>query len=374
MSTKRILLIHDDRNLGNLYREKLEGSGFVVDSTRNLEQAPKLIESRKPDLILIDLVLQSGSSVDFIKTLRSDPATMEMPILVFPTSLPPLTNGAIQAGATKVIVRGIHPVASVIDTVKTALDLPGLGGAVDAPLFNPDEAWLQMVRDGSSEHLNWMRHCLPGLVTASPDLKTLRQLWALAHGYAEKVALLSRKPLAQVAAAFDMLLFDLNEMPEQVNPSTLRTIGQAIDFLQMLAMQEEFTRDMDTSNARVLVVDDEESARQFIIAAMMLGGLKNDWAATPNTALEKLKAAPADLILLDVGLPEMNGFELCTKIRALDSHKKTPIVFLTGMATFQNKAQASLSGGNDFVGKPCNLSELALKSLIWFFRGKLGQV
>jgi hypothetical protein len=44
------------------------------------------------------------------------------------------------------------------------------------------------------------------------------------------------------------------------------------------------------------------------------------------------------------------------------------------MATFQNKAQASLSGGNDFVGKPCNLSELALKALIWLYRGKLGLV
>ena len=46
MSTKRILLVHDDRLLTNLYREKLEGSGFAVDSTRNLDQVAKLIESK----------------------------------------------------------------------------------------------------------------------------------------------------------------------------------------------------------------------------------------------------------------------------------------------------------------------------------------
>src|SRR6185369_11184810 len=132
-----------------------------------------------------------------------------MPILVFPTTLIPLASAATEAGATKVISRGLHALASVIDTVKTTLDLPGLGVAADTPLFKPDEAWLQMVVDGSSEHLNFMRHCLPGLVTSTPDLKTLRQLWALVHGFAEKASLLTNKPLALVANAFDLLLFDL---------------------------------------------------------------------------------------------------------------------------------------------------------------------
>lgn len=374
MSTKRILLIHDDRQLANLYREKLEGTGFIVDSTRNLDQAPKLIENKKPDLLLIDLVLSSGNGVEFVKSLRCEPATLELPVLVFPTSVMALSTAATQAGATKVISRGQNPVASVIDTVKTTLDLPGLGAAADAPVFKPDDAWLQMVLEGASEHLNFMRHCLPGLVTSSPDLKTLRNLWALVHGFSEKAALLSNKPLALVAAAFDMLLCDLNEMPEQVNQSSLRTIGQGIDFLQTLTSPDVMATGLDPSGSRVLVVDDEESARQFISAAMSLAGLKNDWAASPAEALEKLQTKGTDLIFLDVGLPDMNGFELCSKIRGLVHYKKTPVIFLTGMATFQNKAQASLAGGSDFVGKPCNLSELALKALIWLFRGKIGMV
>jgi CheY-like chemotaxis protein len=58
----------------------------------------------------------------------------------------------------------------------------------------------------------------------------------------------------------------------------------------------------------------------------------------------------------------------------MEAHKHTPIVFLTGMATFQNKAQASLSGGNDFTGKPFNLPELGLKALIWILKGQLGLI
>ena len=141
--------------------------------------------------------------------------------------------------------------------------------------------------------------------------------------------------------------------------------------LLILALLAGCARAEEPAAARILVVDDEESARQFIGSAMQLAGLRNDSAETPAEALKKLDGKEFDLIFLDVGLPEMNGFELCSRIRALDAHKQTPIVFLTGMATFQNKAQASLSGGNDFVGKPFNLPELGVKALTWVLRHQL---
>jgi DNA-binding response OmpR family regulator len=374
MSTKRILLVHDDRLLTNLYREKLEGSGFVVDSTRNLEQVPKLIESKKPDLLILDLVLPTGGGIELIKSLRHDPTTLQLPVLIFPTLLSQLGTVALKAGATKVIGRGEHPIASVIDAAKIALGLPGLGDSIDAPLFEPDQTWLNMALQSGPESLNQMRHCLPGLVASSPDVTMLRVLWTLVHGFAEKAALMHHKPLAQIAAAFDLLMCDLNEMPEQINASTLRTIGQAIDFLGTLSAPENMGRMKDPAASRIVVVDDEDSTLQFITAAMQLAGLKNECYQTPVAALEKLNAQTSDLIFLDVGLPEMSGFDLCCKIRALEAHKKTPIVFLTGLASFQNKAQASLSGGNDFVGKPFNLPELGVKALIWIFRGQLDTV
>lgn len=373
MSTKRILLVHDDRLLTNLYREKLEGSGFAVDSTRNFDQVPKIIESKKPDLLIVDLVLPGSDGIELIKSLRHNPATLELPVLIFPTVLAQLGTNALKAGATKMISRGAHPIASVINAAKIALGMPGLGDSMDASVFAPDETWLHMAMEAAPESLNQMRHCLPGLVASAPDLAMLRSLWALAHGFAEKAVLMHHKPLMQMAAAFDLMLCDLNEMPEQLNTSTLRTIGQAIDFLGMLGSPEMMNRTKDPSGARVIIVDDEDSTLQFISAAMQLAGLKSECYQTPNSALEKLNGHPSDLIFLDVGLPEMSGFDLCTKIRGLDAHKKTPIVF-TGMASFQNRALASLSGGNDFVGKPFNLPELGVKALLWIFQGQIENV
>lgn len=371
MSTKRILIIHEDRLLTNLYREKLEASGFAVDTVRALDQVPKLMEAKRPDLVLADLVLREGGTVDFIKALRQEPSTLELPVLILPTNLSNLAAEAMQSGATKVIATVSNPLGSILDTTKVSLGMPGLGDAVDAPLFQADESWLGTVLATAPEALNLMRHCLPGLMSQPPDLSALRGLWTLVHNFADRSALLASKALHRVASSLDLLMADLNEIPEQVNPSTLRTIGQAIDFLGVLSDPANLSRTEEPAAARILVIDDEESARQFISSAMQLAGLRNEVAEAPSVALQKLDGKDCDLIFLDVGLPEMNGFELCSRIRALEAHKRTPIVFLTGMATFQNKAQASLSGGNDFVGKPFNLPELGVKALTWVLRGQL---
>ena len=78
-----------------------------------------------------------------------------------------------------------------------------------------------------------------------------------------------------------------------------------------------------------------------------------------------------DLLPIRPVVASLERFDLCTQVRQLEDHRKTPIVFLTGMNTFQGRAQGSLSGGNDFIGKPFNLLELGVKGLMWIFKGQL---
>ena len=124
----------------------------------------------------------------------------------------------------------------------------------------------------------------------------------------------------------------------------------------------------DPGAAQVLV---GKGARKMMMAALSLVNVNSVAADAPAAALAALKTAGFELIFLDVGLPEMSGFDLCTRIRTLPMHEKTPVIFITGMATFQNRVQSSLSGGNDFVGKPFSLPELGLKAMIWILKGQL---
>ena len=75
--------------------------------------------------------------------------------------------------------------------------------------------------------------------------------------------------------------------------------------------------------------------------------------------------------MLDVDLPGMNGFELCAKLRQLPAHKKTPVVFVTSQSDFESRANSTMSGGNDFIGKPFRFIELAVKALIYVLKGRL---
>ena len=68
----------------------------------------------------------------------------------------------------------------------------------------------------------------------------------------------------------------------------------------------------------------------------------------------------------------MNGFDLCKKLRAMPLHAKTPVIFVTALSGFESRAKSSLSGGDDFIGKPFSYIELAVKGLIYVLRGTLG--
>jgi DNA-binding response OmpR family regulator len=67
----------------------------------------------------------------------------------------------------------------------------------------------------------------------------------------------------------------------------------------------------------------------------------------------------------------MDGFDLCSHIREIPGYAGTPVIFLTGMTTLENRVQSSLSGGNDFIGKPFNLHELTVKALTFILKAEL---
>jgi DNA-binding response OmpR family regulator len=67
----------------------------------------------------------------------------------------------------------------------------------------------------------------------------------------------------------------------------------------------------------------------------------------------------------------MDGFELCTKIRALPNNKGTPIIFVTSLTDFKSRAKSSLSGGTDLIAKPFMFIELTVKALNHVLRGHL---
>jgi DNA-binding response OmpR family regulator len=109
-----------------------------------------------------------------------------------------------------------------------------------------------------------------------------------------------------------------------------------------------------------------------VTSALEKAKLKSVSVDDPVAAFELLAHRKFDLIFLDVNMPRMNGFELCTKLRGLAGYKKTPVVFVTSLTDFESRTNSMMSGGNDFIAKPFLFLELAVKALVYVFRAQLG--
>ncbi len=110
-----------------------------------------------------------------------------------------------------------------------------------------------------------------------------------------------------------------------------------------------------TTATRVLVVDDEPYITDVVTAALRFEGFLSEEAATGFEALEKARARTCDLIVLDVMLPDIEGFEVCRRLRADNIY--TPVLFLTARDAAADKL-AGLAHGDDYVTKPFSIDEL----------------
>jgi DNA-binding response OmpR family regulator len=126
--------------------------------------------------------------------------------------------------------------------------------------------------------------------------------------------------------------------------------------------------------AKILVVDDEPISLRAVSFALEKARLKPVTVQDPLVALTMCGETKYDLIFLDVDMPNMTGFELCSKIRTEQTNKSTPVVFVTGLTTFESRANSTISGGNDFIAKPFLFIELAVKALIHLLRTRLEPV
>jgi len=111
--------------------------------------------------------------------------------------------------------------------------------------------------------------------------------------------------------------------------------------------------------AKVLVVDDEESLVDMLATALRFAGYEVSSAASGFDALRSVKESRPDLVVLDVNMPDLDGFEVCRRIRrdGIDS----PVIFLTARDAPEDLRTGFSRGGDDYLTKPFSLEELSLR-------------
>ncbi|MGO2586103.1 MAG: response regulator transcription factor, partial [Brachybacterium tyrofermentans] len=111
--------------------------------------------------------------------------------------------------------------------------------------------------------------------------------------------------------------------------------------------------------ARLLVVDDEPNIRDLLATSLRFAGFEVFTASTGNEAIREATEHQPDLVVLDVMLPDMDGFTVTRRLR--DRGEQYPILFLTARDETQDKVAGLTVGGDDYVTKPFSLEEVVAR-------------
>jgi DNA-binding NtrC family response regulator len=111
-----------------------------------------------------------------------------------------------------------------------------------------------------------------------------------------------------------------------------------------------------SEKSKILVVDDEEALRTVLSGELVSEGYDVRTAADGDDAISNLQKESFDLVLLDIKMPRMNGFEVLKFVK--EKYPRTRVVMLTGFADLKNAIESKKLGAEDFVSKPYDLVDL----------------
>ncbi|MEA5596328.1 ATP-binding protein [Rivularia sp. UHCC 0363] len=116
--------------------------------------------------------------------------------------------------------------------------------------------------------------------------------------------------------------------------------------------------DATSTKADILVIDDTPENLELLSQILKDKGYKVRSVTKPSTGLRGAKAAPPDLILLDVKMPEMNGYEVCQHLKADELTREIPVIFISALGDVLDKVKAFEVGGVDYITKPLQVEEV----------------
>ena len=396
-TVKTILFVENDPVALEMYRNRLQREGFHIESAQDGLEALKVLSQITPDLVVLDMMLPKLSGADVLKFMRADPRLKLLPVIVFSNApMMETPQEAALAGPTKRLLKADCTFPMLLQSIQELLASAAIdysrsesntGGneAASLPHGNGQTISIAPVSAetarGRTEFLTGAlaeipkirEHCFAYIkAPASPaSLQHLPNLYQRVHFLSTNAGKAGCSRVALLTNAFDTLLSEIMVKPTWVTPSVLQTIAQAVDCLGSLLKSNAADLAQPMPQAKVLAVDDDAVCNHVIVNTLKRANFDAKSVDDPLVALQILQTNHFDLVLLDINMPDLTGFEVCEKLRRFPHCKNTPVIFITGHNNFDNRKQSVLSGGHDFITKPVSPSELALKATIHLLKARV---
>ena len=372
-ATKRVLIVEDDQVLARIYWKKLITEGYAVEVAPDGLKGVEMAQSYRPDLIVLDLMLPGLNGVQVLERLRRDPATQQLPVILFTNQfMGDLLATARKSGATKILNKTENSPATL------AKEIGGLIGesihpstmpvaVTEAPAESPDQRFYRQ----APEHAAELRRLLDAfLVRGNGDLSRLMALLQRVRAVGEVATAAEFALTAHLAGAIANFLQALNDDPHAITASARHTATKAVQCLAALVQFPEQPTHCDFSGVSVLAVDDDLVALRLASNALAHVRLRTESISNPLTARQRVAEKTFNLILLDIEMPGLDGMQLCKQLREFPANANTPVVFVTGVDDFDRRETALAHGADDLIAKPYLAAELSVKALTYLLTAR----
>ena len=389
---KTILIIEDDASFSQLLLNIAREKGYKGIIAHQGNTGLSLARYYRPDAIILDMKLPVLDGSEVLRQLKNDPELRHIPVQImsgydrrkeglelgaFDFIRKPLTQDAVQGAFDRMqdfINRKLKKLLVVEDNPqqnKAIRELIGNGDVKSFAAHTGQEAYTMLLDERfdciiidlglpdmtgfelmekikESDHLNK----IPIIVYTGRDMNKdeARQLEKLANTVVLKTSNSKERLLDETALFLHRVESKLPKEKQQI----IRKLHRTDEILK---------------NKKVLIVDDDMRNIYSLTNVLEEEGMKCSVAENGRVALDMLKQQQdIDIVLMDIMMPEMDGYEATMAIRKLNDYIKLPIIALTAKAMKGDREKCLEAGMSDYVSKPVNIEQLLSLMRVWLYR------
>lgn len=389
---RAILIIEDDPAFARILRDKVREHGFLALVATDGEAGLALAMRRVPHAIILDVMLPHMDGWGVMRRIKETPATRDIPvhfITCVDARQRALDMGAvgfaskpISAEQLEQIISAVGGVAAIpggkrllvvgpqqqVGDMAALLAREGLDIAEAHDVPQALAQWEQQAVDCVVLNLGWPDHAEYTLLERLQQDAPVRQAPVIIHSEhalePEELARLERYTthiIVKGARSQERLLGEVSLFLHQMG----RMEPQARQAAALRALDNEAL----FAGRTVLLVDDD-IRNVFSLSAVLYGkDMRVVHAGSGREALEQLAACPGiDIVLMDVMMPEMDGYEAMRRIRAMPEWRKLPIIALTAKAMLNDRQLCLEAGASDYIAKPVDIAILLSLMRVWLYQ------
>ena len=368
-----VLVIEDDYATSKLLSNYLNKWGYEPRIVNSGDQALKAVENEKFLAILMDIVLPDTNGLELLKTLRSHENTKHTPVII--CSVEAEQQKAFLMGAVEYFVKPINYnyLVEVLTSYKLKKDSNILIVDDDVPTLNlikesvSNLGFNAVAESHSSKVVDLIKDMNLDLSIIDLDMPELngfdliKQIKSNPKFSNLPIIIYTGKEnyqddLKKIDGLFEYLLEKSSVNIEDLSD----TINTMINKYDEPAKPEELIKKNDV--IKILLVEDYKHSQIIVTRLLKKNNFENIVVVENGAeAFKEVQNQKYDLILMDMQMPVMNGFEATEKIRQLSDYRDTPIIALTAFAMKGDKEKCLDAGATDYISKPIDSNEFIEK-------------